>query len=254
MAPTISDGPAALRDVISPALQRLRDKSVVSPERIAEIESQRLERAEKLAEASRRSQWSEITRLIGPRYETCELSNFTTYGTKAEQAAQGEALKHCQSFAQSIGSEIRNGNGLLLYGPPGTGKDHLMVALMRVAFAQGATIKWVNGIDFFGDVRDRIDAERPEEQLLRDLSAPDILAISDPVPPWGPLTAFQAAMLFRLIDRRYRRYKPIWATLNISGATEAVDRIGAAAIDRLRDKALSIHCNWGSYRHKGAQA
>jgi hypothetical protein len=55
-------------------------------------------------------------------------------------------------------------------------------------------------------------------------------------------------MLFRAIDARYRDYRPTWVTINVGGGDEAEDRMGMQLVDRLRDRAVSIHCNWPSHR------
>lgn len=204
--------------------------------------------AEMAAEDSRRhSEWAAVAKAMGGRYHDCKFSGFEFYGTTEEQSRQKGVIDSCRQMADNF-ANLDSNSGLVLFGPPGTGKDHILAAMLRAACMSGRSVKWLNGLDFFGDMRDRMDKESPESEIIKDLSKPDILAISDPLPPWGPLTAFQAQTLFRVIDRRYRQEKPIWVTVNVAGGHEASERIGAAVVDRLKERSLSVFCNWPSYR------
>ncbi len=136
----------------------------------------------------------------------------------------------------------------MLFGPKGTGKDHLLVALCRAAIVAGKYVLWQNGMDLFGDIRDRMDTADSERALINRLVAPDVLYLSDPVPPLGNLTEFQSSMMFRILDGRYSRRKPTWCSVNASKGAELESRMGPQNVDRLRDGALSIHCDWPSYR------
>lgn len=211
--------------------------------------AQDMSAADKAAEDSRRhSEWSLLSKAMGARYADCKLSSFEEYGTDDERRRQRSAIELCRAMSSEMESGVKPHSGLVLFGPPGTGKDHILAAMLRQACFIGHSVRWLNGLDFFGDMRDRMDKESPESAIIKELSEPDILAISDPLPPWGPLTAFQAQTLFRVIDRRYRQEKLIWVTINVAGSAEASERIGTAVVDRLKERALSVHCNWPSYR------
>jgi DNA replication protein DnaC len=110
-------------------------------------------------------------------------------------------------------------------------------------------VHWKNGMDLYGDMRDLIDnRNRSEDKFIKEMTLPDILILSDSLPPRGCITEFQSQVLFRILDTRYRNCRPTWVTLNVRGAAEADERLGAQLVDRLRDGALSIHCDWPSYR------
>jgi DNA replication protein DnaC len=149
---------------------------------------------------------------------------------------------------------IKAGRSITLFGPWGTGKDFLVSALMRMAVLDvGLSGKWVNGQDFYGRVRDSMDdgGER-ESKIVKDLVSPDILAISDPVPPKGDVSGFQQSILYRAIDGRYRNCKATWVTMNVASHKEAVERMGGAAVDRLTQDGLAAYCNWPSFRQRKA--
>jgi len=110
-------------------------------------------------------------------------------------------------------------------------------------------VHWENGMDLYGDMRDIIDNRyQTEDRFIAGMTLPDILILSDPLPPRGSITDFQSQVLFRILDTRYRQCKPTWVTLNVRGAAEGDERLGPQLVDRLRDGALSIHCDWPSYR------
>jgi len=243
------------RDRVGPLAEPERVKfAVPAPKTVAQLAKEVAdeESAKSREENERRArQWHDVSSAMGARYKSCKLSDFEFYGTPEDQARQKAAIESCFDLGRRIMAGETERCGLVLYGPPGTGKDHILAAMLYAACRGGRTVRWLNGLDFFGDMRDRMDNDSPESQIISQLSNPDILAISDPLPPWGPLTAFQAQTLFRVIDRRYRQEKPIWVTVNVADGAEASERIGAAVVDRLRQRALSIHCNWPSYRSLG---
>jgi DNA replication protein DnaC len=183
---------------------------------------------------------------IGRRYRECRLSNFSTHGTAEEVASQKAAVASVWEFCETLNTQVEAGRNVVLFGPPGTGKDHILAAMLRVAAIAEIDFCWTNGIDLFSQVRDAIDTETKERVLIRQWCDPAILAISDPVPPWGPLTQWQASILFQIVDRRYRDCKPVWITGNF--ADDASDRLGAQVVDRLKHDALVISCQWSSWR------
>lgn len=188
--------------------------------------------------------WGRLLRDIGQRYAGVRLGNF-----QVETDTQKRALAQLHAFCDSIEERTEAGQGLVLTGPKGTGKDHLAVACLRAAvLCSGINAAWVDGQMLYQEFRDGIDSETRERDALRAYTSPKILLISDPVPPSESLTPFQQSVLWRIVDRRYRDLRPTWVTMNVSSGEEAEKRIGAQIVDRLRDGALSIVCNWPSHR------
>lgn len=223
----------------------------------------------------------EFQNLVGRRYEKRTLGNYQCIDPK-----QNETIELLEKYCENILEHLENGVNILLHGPAGSGKDHLLIGLAKKVLIKcgvdksirqrawykyerlqsgiflynkdqtkvvSVYIHWVNGADLFGDIRDSMDKKsQSESSILDELIAPDILILSDPLPPRGPLTDFQAVTLFRVFDGRYRQCKPTWLSVNAVDKAEMNERMGVQLVDRLRDGALCIHTNWPSYR-KAAQ-
>jgi hypothetical protein len=112
----------------------------------------------------------------------------------------------------------------------------------------GARCKWVNGLDLFADARDDIAGHSSERERVEELTRPDILAISDPLPPGGKLTDWQTNLLLRVVDRRYRDLRPIFLTLNAADEKDCDERLTPPVWDRLQEGAEVFCCNWASHR------
>jgi DNA replication protein DnaC len=181
----------------------------------------------------------------GKRYEGCTLDNFET--RTADQARVVEALRR---YAAAMPREVAAGRGVILFGGVGGGKDHCLVGLARVGIIDhGLSVEWRNGMELFSDLRRAIHDEVPEGRIVADLARPDVLILSDPLPPSGAVTEYQAAMLFRIVESRYNGMRPMWVSLNVKSSDEADRRLGAQTVDRLRHDALALYCGWESYRH-----
>ena len=179
----------------------------------------------------------------GDRYRQCRFYN---YRVNCEQ--QQNAVDSLREYGNSE-IPIQEGKSVILFGPKGTGKDHLLSALENQVFQlHGLIVRWFNGCDIHKFLKREAFGElswQEEEKHPRDA---EILYISDPLPPSGALTEYQMALFFDLIDYRYRNYAPTWISMNVLNGEDAENRMGAQTVDRLRDGALVLHCNWRSYR------
>lgn len=181
---------------------------------------------------------------VGPRHRRCTWRNFEV--TTSEQQAVVAALR---SYVADFDEHLAAGAGVVLSGRAGCGKDHLFATMgVNVALHFGVEPRWISGVELWGSLRDAIGRDRSESEVLSPLQSAGVLVLSDPCPPAGTLTDYQAAQLLRLVDCRYRNLRPTWVSLNVSGRAEANERLGVAVVDRLRDGALCLACGWPSFR------
>jgi DNA replication protein DnaC len=184
-----------------------------------------------------------FTKAVGPRFASATLESY-----RVMVAEQRKALDSIRQYAGNIKARVAAGEGIILFGSAGTGKTHLLAAVGKVAIEAGMTVEWTNGQDLFARFRAAIGGDESEDDIVRELVAADVLVLDDVLPPGGVLTEYQATTVFRTLDCRYRAVRPTWATMNVAGGEEAAHGMGAQVVDRLRDGALTLFCNWPSFR------
>lgn len=212
---------------------------------LAEQYAEQLKYRDQESEAQvRRRRLARFDRSVGARYAKASLDNFETRG-KADHAVLCTLI----TYSTRMDDEVAQGNGILLYGPAGTGKDHLLVGLARQAIMDhGLDVGFASGVDLFMLMRAAIKKGSDERDVLKVLVAPDILLLSDPAPPRGAVTDYQAQAIYQVVDARYRAMRPTWVSLNVKSSQDADDRLGPQAVDRLTHGALVLKCEWPSYR------
>ena len=186
---------------------------------------------------------AELTDAVGPRFAAATLANY-----QAETPEQQQVKQAMIEYSREATARVAAGQGIVLYGTSGTGKTHLERAAAGDMIRAGMTVRWHSGQELFGLFRKAIDDRADEAKIIRALTEPDVLVVDDALPPSGVLTEYQAAVLYRIVDARYRRTRPTWASLNVAGGTEAERGMGCATVDRLRDGALCLFCGWPSHR------
>lgn len=199
------------------------------------------------ASDDRRTCWLRIVGDRGKRYELCQLSEFVVGHDEYSEQRQ-VAVDKVSWFCDQLDAGNTK-NNLIFAGPSGSGKDHLMFYALRYAVMKcGIKANWTDGLAFFSRLRDAISTSTAEYEVMKEMYRPDILAISDPVPPIGQLSDHQRNMLYRLIDDRYSHCKPTWITVNAANPKELDDRMGVQLVDRLLHDAVAVNCYWPSYR------
>lgn len=201
-------------------------------------------RSEQDALRHRRQHWAAIVASAGTRYAEASLQTF-------EQATADH--KRAVNLVTNYMGELDTGHArsLIFIGPPGTGKDHMMMAVLRYAVMRlGMVSAWADGQAWFGAVRDAYASEETETPLVNFACRSAMFGISDPIPANGAITEHQRNVLFRVIDGRYRNYRPTLATLNVATRAELDNRLGDSLADRLCEDAIVVPCNWQSYRRQ----
>lgn len=203
---------------------------------------------------------------VGRRYADCTLDSFKvrvvdfddgTLGGRSrnevssrERASMDGAVTCLRKYCDDITRNIKSGRGVVLFGAKGTGKDHLMVSVLKAAVMAGHRVVWRNGMDVYREITSTWNksSDATESATISVLAKAPVLAISDPIPPIGELKEHEARALFSIIDERYRECLPTLITANFTDTKDAEQRMSGQIVDRLKDGALAIHCNWPSYR------
>jgi DNA replication protein DnaC len=178
---------------------------------------------------------------IPPRFIGKTFANYRT-----DSEGQERALRVCREYAGSFSRHLRTGGSLILSGQPGTGKSHLAGAVLQAILPQyvGA---YVTLMDLIRGLRDtwRRDSEITENQFLSRLEAIPLLVIDEIGVQYG--TDGERAILFDVLDRRYRNMRPAILMTNLSKDEFRV-AIGDRVFDRLTEVARWVPFEWGSYR------
>ena len=182
---------------------------------------------------------------LGPHYPTgiADLSKYQVYHKN-----QKSALDQVRRLAGSLKELLAGRSGIIWYGTKGTGKDHLAAALLYHAASLGQNARFVFGMSLFSQFRDGMAKECLEAETLGRYLNPEVLCISDPLPPLGELSPWNVQVLFRIVDGRQRAKRTTWATMNVADLEEAERRLSPPVFDRLRDRAEIIPCFWPSHR------
>lgn len=188
-----------------------------------------------------------LVKQLGRRYSPDRASLEKYQCRIAEQARVVERLL---AIVPTIGDFCAAGRGLIFHGTVGTGKDHLLAAMLYAAAGAGVSCRWVNGQEIYGRFRDNMDTGGREETIIAELCTPQVLAISDPIPPASAPSAFNLQQLYRLLDRRYRGLQSTWVSLNALSPEDADVKLSAPVFDRLREGAEMFRCFWPSWRER----
>lgn len=228
--------PQSVRDAENEACKWLKSRGFILP---CPFET-------RIPEPERRRHLSDLIRQLGFRYQESTLENFEIYHER-----QTETLGRLAKFAADMPKHLQGGAGLMLFGDPGTGKDHLISALLKLAIVlHGLNVLWFDGGDLYDRLHLALQAEGDEawRKLSDKLRQPHVLAISDPQPPQGALSAPQVRRLRDIIDKRYRAGKSTWLTTNIDQREYAEQLFTKPVMERIKEASATILCDWPSYR------
>ncbi|MDI6816871.1 MAG: ATP-binding protein [Actinomycetota bacterium] len=153
------------------------------------------------------------------------------FGNFERTAANGKAYTAAFEFARGLEREV-GGRGVFLIGAPGIGKTHLAASTLKVLKARGKNVAFYKVTDMLGYLRScfRDASTITEEEAIEELGSIDVLFLDD----FGVerTTDYAIDALYRVIDRRYRRELPIFATSNLSFA-ELKDKLDVRIPSRL---------------------
>ena len=159
------------------------------------------------------------------------------------------ALK-LQMLGSYLGPElVTEGRSAIFSGPSGTGKSHLCVAIAYRAIQHGYEARFVGADELIGE----LSRAAPKGRLERALEAyvqPHVLVIDE----LGYLShaADAANVLYRVVNERYLRHRPMLLTTNkpLAALGEVLHDgdLAEAILDRLLERGAHFAMRGRSYR------
>lgn len=208
-------------------------------------DERRVERERKIADAEARNR-ARLEEMLGQTMIPARFlgKTFDTY--RCSTPEQEVALQICRGFAQSFDSALKAGSCLVLSGKPGTGKSHLAGAILQAILPRHVGL-YVTVMDLIRSVRDtwRRESSVSESEILSRLTALPLLVIDEIGVQYG--TDGERAVLFDIMDRRYRDMRPTILMTNLEKAGFKA-AIGDRVYDRLTEVAKWVPFEWQSYR------
>ncbi len=242
----MNDTPQPIGNILSEEEVRRRFPNVAAGpnSQDATREAEELEYQRQQDRNDRRERMTAFLRQVGPRHRQCTLDNYAI-----DEPGQEAVIAVLRDYVSNARERIAAGRGIVLFGPSGTGKDHLLVGVGRELVQRfRVPVVWGHGLAVQSEFRDAITSDTLERVLVAKYVAPQVWILSDPLPPRGALSDYQATTLLRILDERYRQLRPTLVSINVASGQEADERLGAAAVDRLKDGAVTAFCRWSSHR------
>ncbi len=165
---------------------------------------------------------------------------------RADTPGQQKAVEVCRAFVDNFDRHLKVGTSLIMSGLPGTGKSHLAGAVLQGILPRHVGV-YVTLMDLIRMVRDtwRRDSVTTEAQVLQRLQDVPLLVIDEVGVQYG--TDGERAILFDVLDRRYRAMRPVILMTNL-GKDDFRTAIGDRVFDRLTETARWLAFDWPSYR------
>lgn len=156
-----------------------------------------------------------------------------------------KVFKICEHYANNF--KEFGYESLLLWGDTGNGKTMLAAAVHNKLQQDGITVVFISMPDLLAKIKNTFNRSNneTEEQVMKGLMLCDLLIIDDlgaeKVNDWVEET------VFRIIDGRVKRQKPILATSNLN-IDQLKDKLGKRVTDRLTEVTQPLENKASSFR------
>jgi DNA replication protein DnaC len=238
--------PYCQKEVPKLELELLGKKRTVQP--VCECEAEKA--MEPIKAAEERYKESELKRLfsihdLGERFNDSDFTNFIVR-TGSEMCFK-LAKKYVEEF------DSWEGESLMFWGEPGNGKSHLATAIANELTTKGKRIVFISMPDLLEKIKATFNKNslETESQIMKGLQMCDLLIIDDVGAE--KVTEWVQEVIFRIVDGRYKRLKPIMVTSNLE-PKELAERIGKRAYDRLIEISQPIKNEATSFRREKAKS
>lgn len=192
---------------------------------------------------------------LGKRFQNSKFETFDWRpGTE-------KALQYAKEFVENF--DNNEGEGLLIWGVSGNGKSHLAAAISHALKAKEKTVVFQDVPELLERIRSTFNRDSKEtETVIMDAFLDCDLLVMDDIGA-EKVTDWVLNVLFRIIDGRNRRMKPIVYTTNFNPAKlmqrfmikdDEMSEIQAKRIvDRITGNSLIVENKGTSYRMEQAR-
>lgn len=156
------------------------------------------------------------------------------------------SVKYAQDF-KAWGSD-----SLLLWGDYGNGKSHMAASIANELNEQGYIVVFQSVPELLERIKNTFNRnnQETESDILRALQQCDLLILDDIGAE--KVTDWVQEVMFRIVDKRYRKQKPILYTSNLKPSM-LLEKLGGRIYDRITETSLTVENKASSYRRQKAE-
>lgn len=180
---------------------------------------------------------------LGERFRESTFDNFIP------RIGSENSYKMCKQYAEEF--KQWDSDSIILWGTYGNGKSHLAGSVANFLNQQDYIVIYQNVPDLLEKIRATFSKNNQdsESDILKHLNTCDLLILDDIGAE--KVTDWVQDVLFRIVDGRYRKKKPIMYTSNLKPSLLA-DKVGERIYDRMNETSLAVENKATSYRREKA--
>lgn len=169
-----------------------------------------------------------------------------------DPSSNDKALKVATEYVKDFAGRIKTGRGLMMIGEVGRGKTRLATTIAIEAMRQRYTARYVTTVSLLDRIKETFaqGSRESEEDVINGFTQCNFLVLDD-FGKENP-TQWSEERIFRIIDERYAKCRPIIITTNI-GIDDIKTRYpwsGEAIVSRLYETCTGIMLTGPDKRRK----
>ncbi len=171
-----------------------------------------------------------------------------------DDSSDSKASTIARRYAKQFGRIRNTGGGLIFYGSVGTGKTFYSACICNELLENGYKCKLIKASELIGQMHHGYGAR---DMVLKSLESYDLVVLDDLASEFS--SEYVQAIVFDIVDSRYKRKQPIIVTTNMTVSPEGVKLLSQGSIQwerifsRLIERCVPIRVQ-GQDRRKGASA